>query len=186
MWFYLEFCTSCPVFGFKQPLLPCMHDSIRIGLIRYYPNQSPIAPPWQRHSGKLRAKLLLQLSQLTPYLTAVTRQSLQCIMVKLTEELSAVQSEYPASNYCIFSICPFNHNSCCQRQHPSQTGNECVFSIFLEGRGGTFSRAIKLGSIWPHQLGLVPASTTWPSTKCSHAVGCAACNELHPQSSHMI
>ena len=33
MWFYLGFCASCLVFVFKQPLLPCMYDSIRFGPI---------------------------------------------------------------------------------------------------------------------------------------------------------
>jgi len=59
MWFYLGFCASCPVFVSKQPLLPCMYDSIRFGPIRYYSNQNPIAPPRQHPSGKLHAKLLL-------------------------------------------------------------------------------------------------------------------------------
>ena len=35
MWFYLEFCTSCPVFVFKQDLLPvCV---IRLHLVQYQP-----------------------------------------------------------------------------------------------------------------------------------------------------
>ena len=59
MWFCFEFCTSCPVFVFKQPLLPCMCDSVRLGPIRYHCNQNPIPPPWQHRSGKLRAELLL-------------------------------------------------------------------------------------------------------------------------------
>ena len=53
MWFYLGFCASCPVFVFKPPLLPCIYDSIRFGLIRYYSNQNPIAPPRQHPSGQL-------------------------------------------------------------------------------------------------------------------------------------
>ena len=59
MWFYLGFCAFCPVFVFKQPLLPCMYDSIRFGPIRYYSNQNPITPPQQHRSGKLHAKLLI-------------------------------------------------------------------------------------------------------------------------------
>jgi len=58
---YIGFCASCPVFVFKQPLLPCMYDSIRFGLIRCYSNQNPIAQLWQHHSSKLHAELLLHL-----------------------------------------------------------------------------------------------------------------------------